>query len=136
MQLKRILTAASVAAVIAATPAVALAGSPGKSGNAPGHHKPTSSQSATTTTPPTKAYGKYCLAAGTSKKHVAGTPGTPFSVCVTDAAKAAHDAKMSARAACEGDSRKHVAGTPGTPFSECVSAIGKMRAAQHKSQHS
>ena len=136
MQLKRILTAASVAAVIAATPAVALAGSPGKSSNAPGHQKTTTSQSATTTTPPTKAYGKYCLAAGTSKKHVAGMRGTPFSVCVTDAAKAAHDAKMNARAACKGDSRKHVAGTPGTPFSECVSAIGKMRAAQHQSQHS
>ena len=134
MQLKRILTAASVVAAIAATPAVALAGSPGKSGNAPGHNKPTTTQTTPTTTAPTKAYGKYCQ--GMSRRHVTGMRGTPFSACVTAAAKAAHGSKMSARALCNTESRKHVAGTPGTPFSQCVSAIGKARAAQHKSQHS
>ena len=106
MQITKILTAATVTAIIAATPAVALAGSAGKSGSAPGHHRTstttmttttgtgttTTGTTTTTTAPPTSAYGKYCLR----------------------------------------ESRKHVAGTPGTPFSQCVSAIGKARAAQHK----
>ena len=35
-----------------------------------------------------KAYGKFCQ--GESKQHTAGTPGTPFSKCVTDMAKVAH----------------------------------------------
>jgi hypothetical protein len=66
-----------------------------------------------------KAYGKYCQ--GESKKHVAGTPGTPFSKCVTDMAKLANGQTKSPRTACKDESKKHVAGTSGTPFSKCVS---------------
>jgi hypothetical protein len=71
-----------------------------------------------------KAYGKYCQTE--SKKHVAGTPGTPFSKCVTDMAKLANGQASSPRTACKDESKKHVAGTPGTPFSKCVSGGAKL----------
>jgi hypothetical protein len=72
-----------------------------------------------------KAYGRFCQTE--SKTHVAGTPGTPFSDCVTDMAKLAHSTKLSARAACANESKKHVAGKRGTPFSICVAGAAKMR---------
>src|SRR5437588_4602090 len=71
-----------------------------------------------------KAYGKNCQ--GQSKKHVAGTPGTPFSKCVTDMAKLAHGSTKSPRTACKDMSKKHTAGTPGTPFSKCVTEGAKL----------
>jgi hypothetical protein len=71
-----------------------------------------------------KAYGKYCQTE--SKKHIAGTPGTPFSKCVTDMAKLANGQTASPRAACKNESKKHVAGTPGTPFGKCVSGGAKL----------
>jgi len=71
-----------------------------------------------------KAYGKRCQ--GQSKKHVAGTPGTPFSKCVTDMAKLAHGSTKSPRTACKDMSKKHTAGTPGTPFSKCVTEGAKL----------
>jgi hypothetical protein len=67
-----------------------------------------------------RAYGRQCQ--GESRKHVAGTPGTPFSQCVTALAKLANGSTTNPRTACVTESRKHVAGTPGTPFSRCVSA--------------
>jgi hypothetical protein len=70
-----------------------------------------------------KAYGKYCQTE--SKKHVAGTPGTPFSKCVTAMAKVANG-KANPTTACKTESKKHVAGTPGTPFSKCVSGAAKL----------
>ena len=73
-----------------------------------------------------KAYGKLCQ--GESKKHVAGTPGTPFSKCVTAMAKLATGQTDNPRAACKDESKKHVAGTPGTPFSKCVAAGAKLLA--------
>jgi hypothetical protein len=72
-----------------------------------------------------KAYGKDCR--GESKTHVAGTPGTPFSECVTDLAKLANGSSKNPRAACKGESKKHVAGMHGTPFSLCVSGAAKLR---------
>ena len=72
-----------------------------------------------------KAYGVYCQ--GQSKKHVAGTPGTPFSQCVTAMAKAANDDRTTAREACKGMSKKHVKGEKGTPFSRCVTAAAKLK---------
>ena len=78
-----------------------------------------------------KAYGRYCNTE--SRKHVAGTPGTPFSVCITDMAKMAHQPKMSATAGCKTESKKHVAGSKGTPFSVCVTGAAKLRASEHKS---
>jgi hypothetical protein len=76
-----------------------------------------------------KAYGKNRQ--GESKTHVAGTPGTPFSKCVTDMAKLAKGSTSSPRTACKGESKKHVAGTPGTPFSLCVSSGAKLLKNQH-----
>jgi hypothetical protein len=71
-----------------------------------------------------KAYGKYCQTQ--SKTHVAGTPGTPFSKCVTDMAKLANGSVKNPRTACKDESKKHVAGHPGTPFSLCVSGAAKL----------
>lgn len=75
-----------------------------------------------------RAYGRYCK--GFSKKHVAGTPGTPFSRCVTAMAKLATGQTDSPRKACAGQSRKHVRGERGTPFSRCVVAGAKLLRAQ------
>ena len=71
-----------------------------------------------------KAYGKNCQSA--SKKHVAGTPGTEFSKCVTNLAKLANGTVKTPLAACKGESKKHVAGQHGTAFSLCVSAAAKL----------
>lgn len=76
-----------------------------------------------------KAYGKLCQ--GESKKHVKGTPGTPFSKCVTDMAKLANGQAKSPRAACKNESKKHVKGEKGTPFSRCVSGAAKLLKSQH-----
>ncbi|HWF36007.1 MAG TPA: hypothetical protein VG295_11560, partial [Solirubrobacteraceae bacterium] len=50
-----------------------------------------------------KAYGKYCQTE--SKTHVAGTPGTPFSKCVTDMAKLAHSSTSNPTTACKNESK-------------------------------
>ena len=71
-----------------------------------------------------KAYGKLCQAE--SKQHVAGTPGTPFSKCVTDMAKVAHGSTTNPAKACANESKKHVAGQRGTPYSVCVSGAKKL----------
>lgn len=69
---------------------------------------------------PAHALGKAC--ADESHKHVAGTPGTPFSECV-HALKALHDGtRHTAAGACRVESHKHVRGQKGTPFSRCVAA--------------
>jgi hypothetical protein len=73
-----------------------------------------------------KAYGKYC--ATESKKHVKGTKGTPFSLCVTAMAKLAHGQTSNPTTACKGESKKHVDGEHGTPFSKCVSGGAKLLA--------
>ena len=116
------------------TPAVAGAAGPGDHPTGPpsNHgttHKPTTPGPHSSQGAKAKAYGKDCQ--GQSKKHVAGTPGTPFSKCVTDMAKLAKGSTSSPRAACKGESTKHVAGTPGTPFSVCVSSGAKLFKQQH-----
>jgi hypothetical protein len=72
-----------------------------------------------------KAYGKLCRAE--SKIHVAGTPGTPFSKCVTDMAKLAGGSATNPAKACANESKKHVAGQRGTPYSVCVSGAKKLQ---------
>jgi hypothetical protein len=72
------------------------------------------------TTPKGKAYGFYCQ--GQSKKHVAGTPGTPFSSCVKAMKALDKGTTTSPTVACKPLSKKHVHGTKGTPFSRCVKA--------------
>lgn len=74
------------------------------------------------------AYGKLCQ--GQSKQHVAGTPRTPFSKCVSDMAKLANESTSNPRTACNDESKKHVAGTPGTPFSQCVADAAKLLKSQ------
>ena len=98
--------------VLVVAPAVALAAKPPAPGNA---STPAASQY-----PKGHAYGFFCKAE--SKLHVAGTPGTPFSKCVTAMAKLANGSTKSANAACASLSKKHLPGTQGTPFSACVSA--------------
>jgi hypothetical protein len=71
------------------------------------------------------AYGVYCQ--GQSKKHVAGEKGPPFSQCVNAMAKAATQARLTARQACKGMSKKHVKGVKGTPFSRCVVAAAQVK---------
>jgi hypothetical protein len=125
--------AAAVTAVALAIPGLALASQPTNPGQGNGPPSTAPGQSGTTGATGTsgpqgpsshaKAYGKLCQ--GESKKHVAGTPGTPFSKCVTDMAKAAHGA--SPKAACKNESKKHVKGEKGTPFSRCVSAAAKLK---------
>jgi len=90
----------------------------------PLHQRPHASHGAKS-----NAYGKECQ--GESKKHVAGTPGTPFSKCVTAMAKLAKGSTSSPSAACKDESTKHVAGTSGTPFSVCVSSGAKLFKQQH-----
>ena len=79
-----------------------------------------------------KAYGKYCQ--GFSKKHVAGTKGTPFSRCVTAMARLGSGRTDSPRIACRDLSKRHVAGEKGTPFSRCVSAGAKLLKEQDENQ--
>jgi hypothetical protein len=112
MQAKLAVTAATI--VLGAFPGVALATAGGHS------NRPTTHKTATKA----KAYGKFCQ--GESKKHVAGTPGTPFSKCVTDMAKLANGSTKSPAKACRNESKKHVAGQRGTPYSVCVSGAKKM----------
>jgi hypothetical protein len=152
MRLPVKLTAAT-AAVTLGLASAALASGPGTHGrsqNAPGHNRSTSTGTTTgtttgsTSTPsPTnngKAYGRLCQ--GESKKHVAGQKGTPFSKCVTDMAHMAQSlqsgngSQNSSRGqsnparVCANESKTHVAGEKGTPFSQCVSAAAKLRAQQ------
>jgi hypothetical protein len=71
------------------------------------------------------AYGYYCK--GESKKHVKGTPGSPFSTCVKAASRADHNEQLTAREACKALSKKHVKGQKGTAFSICVNGVAQMR---------
>jgi hypothetical protein len=73
-----------------------------------------------------KAYGKFCQ--GESRQHVAGTPGTPFSKCVTDMAKLANGSSKKPAEACRNESKKHIVGQRGTPYSVCVSGAKKLLA--------
>jgi hypothetical protein len=113
---------AVLVAVLALAAAPALAdqpadpGSNGQHGGTPGPHASLPSKA--------KAYGRYCQSF--SKKHVAGTPGTPFSRCVTAMAKLANDKVDSPREACGSFSKKHVSGEKGTPYSRCVVAGKKL----------
>lgn len=79
-----------------------------------------------------KAYGHYCQ--GESKQHVDGTPGTPFSQCVTAMAKLANGNTDNPAKACKTESKQHVKGEKGTPFSRCVSAAAKLQNDQDQEQ--
>jgi hypothetical protein len=112
---------AAIAALALAVPALALAAKPPSPGSpADNQYKPK---------PTGHAYGFYCQ--NQSKTHVAGTPGTPFSQCVTAMAKLDKGTTTSPRVACAALSHKHVAGQTGSPFSRCVSAGAKLLQDKH-----
>jgi hypothetical protein len=92
----------------------------------PAHPGPTASLPAKA-----KAYGRYCQ--GQSKIHVAGTPGTPFSKCVTDMAKVATGKAPNPARACANMSKVHAAHSKGTPYSQCVSGAERLLKATPKS---
>jgi hypothetical protein len=114
---------------LGATPAIA-AGNGNANGHAPDNPGKAHQQQPSTPGPSAspnakaKAYGRFCQ--GESKQHVAGTPGTPFSKCVTDMAKLANGSASNPTSACKNESKKHVKGEKGTPFSRCVSGAAKL----------
>ena len=108
-------------AVACAVPSLALAGKPPAPGNSPAANQYKQ--------PKGHAYGFYCQ--NQSKTHVAGTPGTPFSACVTAMAKLASGSTTSPKAACANESKRHVAGKSGTPFSLCVVAGAQLLKDKH-----
>jgi hypothetical protein len=107
--------------VPAGPPATTPVGPPSNQGTA---NKPSTPGPNASLPAKAKAYGKECQ--GESKTHIAGTPGTPFSKCVTDMAKLANGSTSNPRTACKDESKQHVAGQHGTPFSQCVSAAAKL----------
>jgi hypothetical protein len=122
------------ALALSAVPALALASGPPSStppSNQGTAHKPSTPGPNASLPAKAKAYGKYCQ--GESKQHVAGTPGTPFSKCVTDMAKLANGQKNNPRTACKNESKQHVEGQNGTPFSRCVSGGAKLLKNQNQS---
>lgn len=139
MKLQRKLLMLFAAIALGAAPTVALAAgrddhSTGRPSTTPPTnqgtaHKPSTPGPNASLPAKAKAYGKYCQ--DQSKTHVAGTPGTPFSKCVTDMAKLASGSTSNPRTACKDESKKHVAGTPGTPFSLCVSNGARLFKTQH-----
>ena len=114
MRVKTKLAVIAGTMALGALPAVAL-------GAAGGHRSSTTTQ---TTGTKAEAYGKFCQ--GVSKRHVAGTPGTLFSECVTDMAKMANGSATNPAKACANLPRTHVAGQRGTPYSVCVSGAKKL----------
>lgn len=130
VQSKLLMLIATMALGVA--PAVALATGPPSTtppSNQGTAHKPSTPGPNASLPAKAKAYGKNCQ--GESKTHVAGTPGSPFSKCVTDMAKLANGSTSNPRTACKDESKMHVAGTPGTPFSLCVSGGAKLLKIQH-----
>ena len=124
------LTTVIVAVAVGVAPAVALASSEHETGrptttpaNSRSNHDSTPGPKASLPAK-AKAYGRYCK--GQSKTHVAGTPGTAFSKCVTDMAKLANGSSTNPHQVCKNESKKHEAGKPGTPYSRCVSGGAKL----------
>ena len=128
--MKTLTKTAFLTAVLALASAPAVAVQPVDPGSNGQHAGNTPSKPDTTPGPhaslpaKAKAYGRYCQ--GFSKKHVASTPGTPFSRCVTAMAKLATNQSDSPRQSCRGLSKKHVSGAKGTPYSRCVVAGTKL----------
>ena len=113
------------ALALGVAPALAVAAKGSGKPSKPGQTSATTPGPSASTPAKAKAYGKLCQ--GESKKHVAGTKGTPFSQCVTAMAKVATNNSMSPAKACSNLSKKHVAGTKGTPYSQCVVAAAHLR---------
>jgi hypothetical protein len=75
-----------------------------------------------------KAPGKYCAAAGFSKKKPKGTKGkTPFAQCVVAVAQVNKNNRVAPAKACKALSKKKVKGMKRTPFSACLTAVKKAK---------
>ena len=84
------LTIAATVALLACTPAWALSGGAATNSDAHGGNPHASLPGPSASLPAkAKAYGVYC--AKESRKHVAGQKGTPYSLCVSGAAKLQND---------------------------------------------
>jgi hypothetical protein len=135
VRIASLITTTAVGAALLVAPGLAAGdppvGSPSGDHSAAGDH-PAKQQPPSTPGPnasagaKAKAYGRFCQ--GTSKKHVEGQKGTPFSQCVTAMAKLANGQATSAKSACRTLSKKHVEGQKGTPFSQCVKAAAQLKA--------
>jgi hypothetical protein len=139
MRIRRTLGLLGAGAALAALPTSAMAvGGPTHPTHPthpahPAHPaQPAAPQPGPTATLPAKAkaYGRFCQ--GESKTHVAGTPGTPFSTCVTDMAKVATGKASNPHRVCLNESKRHVAGTKQTPYSQCVSGAERLLKTQGK----
>ncbi|HEX5194544.1 MAG TPA: S53 family peptidase [Solirubrobacteraceae bacterium] len=126
MRCRHSLTAVFAAMAVAAVPAAASA-APASHPADPPHpvHAKASKPPAGAANSKAKAYGRYCQ--GESKRHVAGTKGTPFSQCVTAMAKLANGRAATPKAACASLSKHHVKGMKGTPYSECIKGAAKLK---------
>jgi hypothetical protein len=134
MKIQTKLIIAAMALALGAAPALALGPSGGNShiptdpgsqgqthqGTTPGPHASFPSKR--------KAYGLYCQ--GESKrKDIPGTSGkSPFAICVTDMAKAAHG--LTPSAACKNELKHHVTGMRRSPYAVCVSGAEKLLKSQ------
>jgi hypothetical protein len=132
MKLKVKATFAISSFLLVVVPAIALAANPpgppsnkGTETAAASQYKPGTPGPGANLPAKAKAYGVYCK--DQSKTHVAGTPGTAFSKCVTDMAKLATGSTSSPTTACANLSKKRVAGQHGTPFSLCVAGAAKLK---------
>jgi hypothetical protein len=129
MRIQNTLAALTATMALGAAPALVFGApshpsTPGNQGAQGNSHKPSTSGPSPSEPTQAKDIGKDCQSE--SKTHVAGTPGTPFSDCVTDLAKLAKGSVKNPRTACKNESKKHIAGHRGTPFSECVTAAAKL----------
>jgi hypothetical protein len=118
MKLQSKVLLAVIAVALCLVPATAGAAGPDYAPEKPDHP-------AKEHAPKGHAYGFYCK--GESKKHVKGEQGTPFSQCVSAAARANRNDQLTAREACKTLSKKHAKGEQGTPFSVCVKGVAQMR---------
>lgn len=126
MKLRLLITMALAVFSLALVPAAGMADGPDYHPEGPKYqpeHQPQGPKSA----PKGKAYGYYCR--GESKKHVKGTKGTPFSICVRAHKRAANQPDLTPGQACKDlKKQKHVAkGEKGTPFSRCVKTVVQQR---------
>jgi len=136
MKLQTKVAATLTALALVAVPATGVANSPNGQGNGngpdynPAPEKPETPGPDASLPEKAKAYGVYCK--DSSKKHVKGEKGTPFSQCVTTMARAANHEKLTAKKACKSMSKKHVKGEKGTAYSRCITAVAKLRKDQQQ----
>ena len=119
MNLKTKTAALLASSAMLLAPTAALAGGPTYAPEKPAHPTHPTPGPKASLPEKAKAYGVYCR--GASKKHEKGKKGTPFSQCVTGAAKAV-TVPTTAKIACKGVPKERVEGQKRTSYAECVVA--------------